>query len=145
MNAQDSPRTVRVVAVLALVIAFGAGVAAGVAGARLLAARAAPVAAPPPEWRPLGADARILDGLDLTEQQRDAIEAILTRHRADALRAWQDVASRFREIVASASMEIRDVLTPEQQREFDRRLDRRRQALRWWMGGRPLDAEAPGR
>ena len=54
-------------------------------------------------------------------------------------------APRFREIVASARLEIRDVLTPEQQQEFDRRLERRRQALRSWMGGGLLDAEAPGR
>jgi len=142
MNAHGSPRMVRVVAVLALVIVFSAGVAAGVAGSRLLAARATPAAPPPPEWRPLGVDGRILDGLDLTERQREAIEAILARHRAEALREWQDVASRFREIVTSASMEIRGVLTPEQQQEFDRRLDRRRQAIRWWMGGGPLEAGA---
>lgn len=145
MNAQDSQRMVRIVAVLALVIVFAAGVAAGVAGSRVMAARAAADAAAPPARQALGPDARILDGMELTAQQWTAIETILMRHRADALRAWQDVAPRFREIVASARLEIRDVLTPEQQQEFDRRLDRRREALRSWLGGGLLDAEAPGR
>src|SRR5690606_39687104 len=117
MIAQGSPRMVRGVAVLALLVVFAAGVAAGVAGTRLLAAHATPDAAAPPGRQALGPDARILDGMELTAQQWTAIETILMRHRAEAVRAWQDVAPRFREIVASARLEIRDVLTPEQQQE----------------------------
>jgi Spy/CpxP family protein refolding chaperone len=143
MNAQGSPRRIRVLAILALVVVFAAGMAAGVATMRMLAGRAAEEADSAPGLPVLAPGARILDGLNLTERQRAAIDTIVARHRAEAAQIWRDVQPRFLAIAASARAEIRAVLTDEQNREFDRRLARRRQALRSWVDA-SLDADTLG-
>jgi Spy/CpxP family protein refolding chaperone len=64
---------------------------------------------------------RLTRELDLTDDQRSKVEAVLTarRSRLDALQ--QDVRAKFEAEQDSLRTEIRAVLTPEQQQKFDER------------------------
>ncbi len=74
---------------------------------------------------------RMLEGLNLTKDQRDQIKVIRDRYRlrADSLRAGgagRDSTSRsaFRSMIEQQMQEIRGVLTPDQQKQFDDRIAR---------------------
>jgi Spy/CpxP family protein refolding chaperone len=62
----------------------------------------------------------VLDRLNLTEEQRAAVDEVLVRRREDTEAVLQAVYPQLRAQVDSASMEIRALLTPEQQETFDR-------------------------
>lgn len=85
---------------------------------------------------------RMLEGLNLTKDQRDQIKVIRDRYRlrADSLRAGgagRDSTSRsaFRSMMEQQMQEIRGVLTPDQQKQFNDRIARMR-ARRQQNGGR---------
>lgn len=68
----------------------------------------------------------IIDRVDLSDTQRAAIDSIL-KQRAIRMRSlWREVAPRMDAITDSAKSEIMDILTPEQQAEYERMLERRR-------------------
>jgi Spy/CpxP family protein refolding chaperone len=77
---------------------------------------------------------RMLEGLNLTKDQRDQINVIRDRYRlqADSMRiggAAHDSTSRaaFRSMMVQEMGEIRGVLTPDQQQQFDDRMTKMRE------------------
>ena len=67
-------------------------------------------------------DVRLLEGLALTQDQREAIERILDRQE-DALEDyWKARMPEIQGILAGSYEEIRELLTPEQQARFDTRV-----------------------
>ena len=67
-------------------------------------------------------DIRLLEGLALTQDQREAIERILDRQE-DALEDyWKARMPEIQGILAGSYGEIRALLTPEQQARFDTRV-----------------------
>ena len=67
-------------------------------------------------------DVRLLEGLALTQDQREAIERILDRQE-DALEDyWKARMPEIQGILAGSYGEIRELLTPEQQARFDTRV-----------------------
>lgn len=80
---------------------------------------------------------RMLEGLNLTQDQRDQIRVIRDRYRlqADSLRmggAAHDSTSRsaFRSLMMQEMREIRGVLTPDQQQQFDDKMAQMRERRR---------------
>lgn len=67
-------------------------------------------------------DVRLLEGLALTQDQREAIERILDRQE-DALEDyWKARMPEIQGILAGSYGEIRELLTPEQRARFDTRV-----------------------
>jgi len=62
---------------------------------------------------------RFLDRLDLTSAQRARVDTILERRRAQMDAFRRGPGRQFRAILDSTRAEIRAVLTPAQQHEFD--------------------------
>lgn len=116
----ESLGRVRLQGILLLALAFGAGIAAGMAVERVRAARAVP-----PAWR--GPDARgpgmrqlaVFDELGLTEEQRTRIRAIIEASRPIVDSVLRSSMPAVQAVHDSVRAEIRAVLTPEQQRRFD--------------------------
>ncbi len=72
----------------------------------------------------------VIDQVDLSAEQHQAIDAILDR-RATRMRAlWQEAAPRLDAISDSARAEIMDVLTPAQRADYERLLQQREAAAR---------------
>ena len=103
-------------AVVFLVATFAAGLAVG-AGGRALWVRYASAAAP--ERRGLD---RMMDELNeelrLGPVQRDAVRAILQRHRTRMTAVWETVRPRFDSMRAQMDSEVTRQLTPEQQAKY---------------------------
>jgi periplasmic protein CpxP/Spy len=84
---------------------------------------------------------RMLEGLNLTKDQRDQITLIRDRYKlqADSMRmgAPRDSTNRsaFRSLMTQEMREIRAVLTPDQQKQFDDRMAKMRER-REQNGGR---------
>ncbi|MEP7065099.1 MAG: Spy/CpxP family protein refolding chaperone [Gemmatimonadota bacterium] len=77
---------------------------------------------------------RMLEGLDLTKDQKDRVARIHDRYKlqADSMRvkgATRDSTSRsaFRSMMMQEMSEIRGVLTPDQQKQFDDRMAKMRE------------------
>lgn len=77
---------------------------------------------------------RMLEGLNLTKDQRDQINVIRDRYKlqADSMRmggAAHDSTSRsaFRSLMMQEMREIRGVLTPDQQQQFDDKMAKMRE------------------
>jgi Spy/CpxP family protein refolding chaperone len=61
----------------------------------------------------------LLEQVDMSPAQREAIEQVLER-RSERMRAvWREVAPRMDAIADSTRAEINEVLTPEQQAEYE--------------------------
>jgi Spy/CpxP family protein refolding chaperone len=80
---------------------------------------------------------RMLEGLNLTQDQRDQIKVIRDRYKlqADSMRmsgAAHDSTSRseFRSMMMQEMREIRGVLTPDQQQQFDDKMAQMRERRR---------------
>ncbi|HEY2896784.1 MAG TPA: Spy/CpxP family protein refolding chaperone [Gemmatimonadaceae bacterium] len=80
---------------------------------------------------------RMLEGLNLTKDQRDQINVIRDRYKlqADSMRmggAAHDSTSRsaFRSLMMQEMHEIRGVLTPDQQKQFDDKMAQMRERRR---------------
>ena len=72
------------------------------------------------------ADEALLEGLSLSREQRAEIERILER-REDRLEAyWSRRLPEIQALIDSTRAEIRNLLTPDQQVVYDRRLDQLR-------------------
>ncbi|NIP83389.1 MAG: hypothetical protein GWM90_30855 [Gemmatimonadetes bacterium] len=69
----------------------------------------------------------VIDRVDMSAAQRDAIDAILER-RSERMRAvWREVEPRMDAITDSARAEIMAVLTPEQREEYEAKLEKWRE------------------
>jgi Spy/CpxP family protein refolding chaperone len=115
----------RVVGVGLLAATFVAGALAGAAVDRVLSADE-----PDRVERDHDDDRRrsyVIDRVDMSEEQRGAIDAIL-EERSERMRAvWSEVEPRMDAITDSARVDIMEILTPEQRAEYERKLaDRRR-------------------
>lgn len=61
----------------------------------------------------------LADRLELREPQRDSLEAILERQRARAAAVFEDIGPSLRAVLDSTTTDIRQMLDPDQQAEFD--------------------------
>jgi Spy/CpxP family protein refolding chaperone len=143
-----APRRTRLLGAALLVAAFSTGALAGAAGDRLLARdddhdrRGVGFAG----GHPRGARGHVFEKrimlfepLDLSEEQRDRIGEILERRREQMAESWRRIRPQLGALVDSTHAEIRALLTPEQQRAFDRlREDRLRLRHRWGRRGDSL-------
>jgi Spy/CpxP family protein refolding chaperone len=70
--------------------------------------------------------------LDLNEEQRTEIRKIVIGSQAETRRIWSENLPRLRELRASDTASIKKILTPEQQKKYERLLQkiRERQQLR---------------
>lgn len=120
MNATQ--RRTRLTGMALLIVTFAAGMLAGTATSRVLAARepapstAAAAECPRGERGPHS----IIDELELPPAQRARVDSIMARHRQRTDSLWQQDGQRIRAAVDSARAEIRTVLTPAQAAEYDR-------------------------
>jgi Spy/CpxP family protein refolding chaperone len=119
-----------------VLVAFLTGGFAGVALERTLAAPAevavegveAPRGGPDRRGSPRGGRgglpnrAPILDGLELTEDQRSRVDSILEEGRRRVTTLWREQESVFRAAMDSTQAEIHGVLSPEQREEYDARV-----------------------
>jgi Spy/CpxP family protein refolding chaperone len=103
-------------ATLLLLVVFGAGIAVGVA---IDHSRTTVAAAPMP---PQGGPGRLppyLERMDLTQDQHAKIKAILDAQRPKVDTVMNGVLPRLRALSDTTFAQIRDVLTPAQQSQFD--------------------------
>lgn len=141
MGPPGSPRSARWTAAGLLGLAFVAGALGGVAADRVLAARDAGdgrFAPAPPAAR--GAERRpgaifppgfaIARELELSPQQREQIQSILTRERVKADSLLREMRPALQAHYDSSSQAVRAVLTPEQRERFDSLREERRERLR---------------
>jgi Spy/CpxP family protein refolding chaperone len=111
-----------------LVITFVAGALAGAAVNRVLEARPASTAAAPAQRGSCEErEQDVFERLDLSPQQRERVDEILTRRREQADIFWQESGPRLRVLMDSTRAEIRNVLTPEQRAEYDRHRQERKE------------------
>ena len=103
-----------IVAMLVLVLTFGAGVIAGAAAHHLFAHREQGI----PPFALQAVVNRLDRKLDLTDAQRRQVEAIMRRHQANITAAWTDVRPRVRRELEAANAEIVKVLTPAQRKKY---------------------------
>lgn len=82
-------------------------------------------------------EAQMVERLDLEPAQREQIEAILERRRAEAAVVWSEVKPRFNKVVARTRDDLSRVLRPEQLEEYDRLMAERLQRMekRYQSGG----------
>jgi Spy/CpxP family protein refolding chaperone len=117
----ESLGRVRAQGLALLLLAFVVGILGGMALERLRTARRAP--RPPAEWpgmRPgMSVMPAIFERLNLSEEQRARIEHIMRESRPLTDSVLQASLPRLRAIRDSVWVEIRAVLTPEQQERFD--------------------------
>lgn len=107
-----------------LVVAFLAGALTGAAVDRVLSAGESTGGTREAERE---SRSYVIDRVDLTPEQRAAIDTIL-EDRAERMRAvWRQVEPRLDAITDSARSEIMHALTPAQRAEYQRMLDRRRE------------------
>lgn len=125
----------RLLGVALLAATFIAGALAGAAVDRVLSAD-------PPQsvdrGRERGRDGKgggddhrrsyVIDRVELSDAQRDAIDEILQERSARMRATWREVEPRLEAITDSARMEIMQVLTPEQRAEYERKLKERRRS-----------------
>lgn len=101
------------VAVLVLVLTFGAGFIAGAAAHHLFMHRE-----PVPAFATHVMLNRLDRRLNLTDAQRKQVEEILQRRRATINAMWSGVRPRIREELVATNAEIEKVLTPAQRAKF---------------------------
>ncbi|MFQ5680052.1 MAG: hypothetical protein ACE5HP_11415 [Gemmatimonadota bacterium] len=122
--------------VLLLLLTFTAGAAAGVAADRLSllpgvagAEESGEARRPPPGERRGTRQTtieRFADDLGLTAAQRETIEGVLERYRANLKEMREEIRPRFHALVDSVRTEIEATLTPRQVTEYRALLEERR-------------------
>lgn len=109
----------RMAAVLVLLLTFAAGAMTGAATLH--------VVADTPEPAPQSRRESMFERLQLTPEQQEQVTAIMQRRRTQMEAFWEEHGPAMRAVYDSTRMEIRAVLTPEQQALEDQwRADRRR-------------------
>jgi len=115
----ESLGRVRAQGLALLLVTFAVGVLGGMALERVRTARRTP---PPPVDRVRmgpGVMPPMFERLDLTAEQRERIDAILRQSRPLTDSVLQSSLPRLRAIRDSVRLQVRAVLTPEQQERFD--------------------------
>ncbi len=120
----------RGIAALVLAAVFILGLTCGVVVEDLLDDMDWPVLGQDNDWEDEAedddADEALLEGLSLSREQRAEVERILER-REDRLEAyWSRRLPEITALIDSTRAEIRNVLTPDQQAVYDRRLEQLR-------------------
>lgn len=106
-----------IIAAIVIALAFVAGFAAGVVADRVLLIRR-----PLPGPHPLAVHAmaaRLDHHLDLTDEQRRKIEAILERRHQEMNKVWAERRQEMHKEIEETNAEIARVLTPEQREKFE--------------------------
>jgi Spy/CpxP family protein refolding chaperone len=138
MSTEPSPRQVRLLTVLLL---FGTFVLGAVAGAGLTRWTSLP---PPHSPRP----APFLPGppgaLRLTPEQEAKARAITDRYRPELEAVWRESMPKVKAINEKMEQELREVLTPEQQKALDEMKAHRPPPPGGPMGGPPPHGPPPG-
>lgn len=122
-----SARGARALGFVVLAVTFGAGAIAATAVDQVLLADPASHTVADGDEKCDRKRGRLLDRLDLSQDQRARVDAILERRRAQTDRFWAEAGPTLEAIMDSTRAEIRAVLTPEQ-RELHDRLRRERKA-----------------
>lgn len=112
----------RLIGFALIAVAFVVGGLAGAAVDRVVTAETARRDAPGTER----CRAHVIDQVEMAADQRATIDAILERRSERMKAAWAEISPRLETITDSARLEIMTVLTPEQQAEYERKLDERR-------------------
>lgn len=83
--------------------------------------------------------------LDLTPEQQEQIRQILEESREAMLKVRRDVHGRFEALSRNTRIKIRDILTPEQQKEYDELTERFRHRMEreWGRRRRPPPPGGP--
>ena len=68
----------------------------------------------------------VIDAIDMSDEQRGTIDAILEARTERMRSVWREVEPRLEAITDSARTEIMDVLTPEQRAAYEEKLAERR-------------------
>lgn len=135
MTSDQRPvRRTRLLAVALLLATFAAGVLVGMASQQALSANE-PASGEERRDRSrghslFGPEGRLTQRLGLTEAQRERIELILAADREKADSIFDEMKPRLRARYDSTTSAIRGVMTPEQQAEFDRYRQERRERHR---------------
>lgn len=120
----------RLLGVTMLAVTFGVGGLAGAAFTRVLEAQQAEAStASAGGGRCEENKTSILDQLDLSAEQRARIDAIMAARRDQTESFWDSAGPSLSAIMDATRAEVRAVLTPAQQAEYDR-LRAERRALR---------------
>jgi Spy/CpxP family protein refolding chaperone len=109
----------RLVGFALIAVTFLAGGMAGAAVDRVIMADGSQRDAPG------GERGHVIDQVEMTPEQRAAIDAILERRSERMKSTWAEISPRLEAITDSARLEIMEVLTPEQRAEYSRRLEER--------------------
>jgi Spy/CpxP family protein refolding chaperone len=132
---------VRFQGIALLAIALAAGALGGMAVERVRTSRARPA---PREWMPMrGGLPHGFNELNLTPEQQERIQAIFRSSRPRTDSVLQASLPRLEAIRDSVRAEIRAVLTPEQQRQFDE-MEMRGAGPRGRRGGPGPGSRDPG-
>jgi Spy/CpxP family protein refolding chaperone len=114
----------RLLGVALLAATFVAGALSGAAIERVLGADEPEVVRPGNDE---GARrSYVIDQIEMTDEQRSAIDGILERRSERMRMVWQEVEPRMDAVTDSARMDIMGVLSPEQRTEYERKLEERR-------------------
>lgn len=106
-----------VLAAVALVVTFVAGIVVGVAGDRILLWRRPDRTLRPPITAFMVK--RLDQRLNLTPQQEVEVTRILQKHHQRLGAVWSNVNPQLRNEIEQTNIEIRRVLTPEQRAKFE--------------------------
>ena len=107
-------------AAVVVVLAFGAGVIAGVVGDRVyLATHERILPRGGIEFVGKHLLHRLDRRLDLTDEQEAQVQAIIERRTQRMLGSWNEVHKTFHDELNAAHTEIAEVLTPEQRAKFE--------------------------
>lgn len=113
----------RTLGIALLAVTFLVGGLAGAAFLRVLSAQEEAATAPDPggcRGKGGGKEAFLIDRLELSPEQRARVDGILERRREQTEAFWEREGGRLHLIVDSTRAEIRSVLSPAQQAEYDR-------------------------
>ena len=144
--------------ILATIVIFGAGVLTGGLLVGHVSRPSAPLFSPfrrtpppkpgiydtlPPQMRPGFLNTNFVqelnDKLDLNPKQREQIRRIITQAQQNTHDLWKLVAPQFQVVWHDTREQIRDVLTPEQKKEFEFLLRQQRQSRRQPATNAPPD------
>jgi hypothetical protein len=103
-----------------LVLVFAAGFAGGVVATRAVVRHTVRQALMNPDFLRVKIERRLAFALRLDPEQRVRVHEILVHTQGDLKTLREDFQPRFRGIVHRAQSEIADVLTPEQQKRFEK-------------------------
>jgi Spy/CpxP family protein refolding chaperone len=108
----------RAAAIAVVVVAFIAGILAGVAGDHLYLIRSGRLSPRHGRFSTERMTDRLTHQLDLTQQQKTQVQQIIERHRAKIDATMANVRPQVRQEVEATNAEIETVLTPEQKTKF---------------------------